>query len=87
MELERSDEFKVWYRRLSEKQKKQVNRKLEFLAADFRHPSLESTKWREPNHYYCKINRGWRLFYDVYPQLYKLISVGSHDIERKESRR
>jgi len=87
VELERSDEFKAWYRRLTEKQQEQVDRKLRFLAQDYRHPSLEATKWADPNHFYCKISRGWRLFYDIYPRHYELISVGPHDIEKTEKRR
>ena len=80
-EIELSESFKRWYRKLPVAVQKKVNKALRLLAENYRHPSLQSKPVEgAPGVYEARIDQEYRLTYERLPgDVIRLRVVGKHD--------
>jgi hypothetical protein len=65
MRIIRTLDFDEAYAEAPDAVQRSADRGLEFLARDFRHPSLRAKPWPEdgPDCYYARLTHGWRFYY------------------------
>ena len=65
MRIFRTSDLEAAYAEAPDAVQRSFDRCIEFLARDFRHPSLRSKPWPEngPNCYYARLTSGWRFYY------------------------
>jgi hypothetical protein len=59
-----------------------VQRALDLLRENPRHPSLRAQRWPGSGFWYARASRDLRLLYDIYEDYYSVLDVGQHDVER-----
>ena len=56
-----------------------VDRKLELLLQDLRHPSLRAKKYDEARDLWqARVNQGWRFYFRIKGDTYQLIDITPH---------
>lgn len=65
MRIRRTADFDTAYADAPEVVRRSFDRRVQFLAENFRHPSLRSSPW--PSHgddcFYARLSMGWRFYY------------------------
>ena len=84
MKIRRSSSFLKDYKKLPEEIKPRVNKKLELLFENPRHPSLRFKKLKGTDKFEIRISKGYRLTLRYQDQILELRRVGTHDLLRKE---
>lgn len=84
MKIRRTDSFLEDYRRLPAETKEQVNKQLEYLIRNPRHPSLRIKKLRGTDKFEIRISKAYRLTFRFADDVLELRRVGTHDILKKE---
>jgi addiction module RelE/StbE family toxin len=80
-----TDRFKKHYKALSEKEKKQIMKKLALLAENPMHPSLRTKRIQGISGFFeCSVNMDIRIiWYYEGDKIIVLLDVGHHDILKK----
>ena len=84
MIIRRTDSFLRDYRALPVSIRDRVDKQLNLLFEDFRHPSLRLKKLKGTNRFEIRISKGYRLTLRFDKGLIELRRVGTHDILRDE---
>ena len=72
------------YRKLPQEIQQTVDRQLEFLLENAKHPSLNVKKMNDPrNIWEGRVTRGYRFTFQIEGDVYILRKVGTHDILKK----
>ena len=77
-----TERFKKHFKRLSDREKRQVKKKLELLAENPFHPSLRTKKIRSDDYVFeCSVNMDIRVtwFYEN-DSIIIIVDIGHHDI-------
>ncbi len=80
-ELESTQRFKTAYSRLPPEIQAKVRKALRLLAANLRHPSLQSKPIRgAPGIYEARVDQNYRMTYERLPgDVVRMRAVGKHD--------
>lgn len=79
-----SKPFRKDYARLPTKIRKKVDRQINTLTIDFRHPSLNVKKMRGKGDYWeARVDYKHRLTFQIHNDIIVLRAVGSHDVLKK----
>jgi mRNA-degrading endonuclease RelE of RelBE toxin-antitoxin system len=84
VKIRRTDSFVKDYRRLPAETKGQVDKQLEYLIRNPRHPSLRIKKLRGTDKFEIRVSKGYRLTFRFADDVLELRRVGTHDILKKE---
>jgi len=80
-----TESFKKDFQELPQEVKLITQKKLEFFANDFRHPSLRVKRMEGLNNIWeGRINDDYRFTFQIDGDIYVLRRIGSHDILKKE---
>jgi mRNA-degrading endonuclease RelE of RelBE toxin-antitoxin system len=72
------------YRKLSQEIQQTVDKQLEFLLENAKHPSLNVKKMNDPrNIWEGRVTSGYRFTFQIEGDVYILRKVGTHDILKK----
>ena len=83
MKLFLTERFRRDYRRLPAFLQDQVDRKLQTLLTNPKHPSLQTKKMQGvPGIWELRVTQGYRITFQIEGESYLLRRVGSHDILR-----
>jgi mRNA interferase RelE/StbE len=75
--------FPRQYRKLPKLVQKKVDRQLQLLAQDIRHPSLRARKMQNTEHIWeCRVDYHYRMTFKFIDNTIILRSVGTHEIYR-----
>ena len=79
MNLRYTDRFEDQYRALPESRKAKLDRQLEFLVENLRHPSLRAKKYDESRGIWqARVDRRYRFYFQIERDTYILLSVIPH---------
>jgi mRNA-degrading endonuclease RelE of RelBE toxin-antitoxin system len=79
MNLRYTDRFEGQYRALAESRKAKIDRQLEFLVENLRHPSLRAKKYDESRGIWqARVDRRYRFYFQIERDTYILLSVIPH---------
>jgi mRNA-degrading endonuclease RelE of RelBE toxin-antitoxin system len=79
MNLRYTDRFEGQYRALPESRKAKIDRQLEFLVENLRHPSLRAKKYDESRGIWqARVDRRYRFYFQIERDTYILLSVIPH---------
>lgn len=79
MRLLLANRFVEQYSALSPPRKKKVDKQLQFLMANLRHPSLRAKKYDEAqNIWQARVDRDYRFYFRVDGDTYQILSVIPH---------
>ena len=84
MKIRRTNSFLKDYKKLPEEIKSRVNKNLERLFENPRHPSLRLKKLKGTDKFEIRISRGYRLTLRYSDQILELRRVGTHDLLKNE---
>ena len=80
MKIFRSDSFKRDYQRLPEKVKRQAEKALHLLVANFSHPSLRAKKIKSrENIWEGRVAKDYRFSFEIRGDTYVLRRIGKHE--------
>ena len=83
MRLHPTERFRRHYLALPESLQQRVDRQLEFLLQNLRHPSLRTKKMEGTDGIWeLRVTKGYRLTFTIQADAYLLRAVGTHDILR-----
>ena len=79
MNLRYTDRFERHYRALPESRKAKIDRQLEFLVENLRHPSLRAKKYDASRGIWqARVDRRYRFYFQIERDTYILLSVIPH---------
>ena len=84
MKIRRTESFVKDYRSLPAAIRGQVDKQLEYLIRNPRHPSLRIKKLRGTDKFEIRVSKGYRLTFRYADDVLELRRVGTHDILKKE---
>jgi mRNA-degrading endonuclease RelE of RelBE toxin-antitoxin system len=83
MKIEFDRSFEKAYRKLPAPIQRKVDKALELLLADFRHPSLQTKKMEgQADIYEARVDINYRVTFKIIGDTYKMRKVGTHDVLR-----
>jgi mRNA-degrading endonuclease RelE of RelBE toxin-antitoxin system len=85
VKIRRTESFRKDYRRLPAEIQAQVDKQLELLIRNPRHPSLRAKRLRGTDKFEIRVSKGYRLTFQFADSVLELRRVGTHDILKKES--
>ena len=81
MKLHYTRSFVRDYQRLPERNKEQVDKQLNYLMNNLRHPSLNLKKLNDPRDIWeGRVSSGYRFTFHIKDDMYILRKVGTHDV-------
>lgn len=84
MKIRRTNSFLKDYKSLPENIQSRVDKQLNLLLKDSRHPSLRLKKLKGTNIFEVRVTKGHRLTFGYHEGILELRRVGTHDLLRKE---
>jgi len=79
MRADYSRQFRRAYRKAPMEIRKKLNKQLDLLIRDLRHPSLRAKKYNEPdNVWQARVDDSWRFYFRIEGDTYYLLDIIPH---------
>jgi mRNA interferase RelE/StbE len=79
MNVHFTERARIQYTQAPTKIRRAFDRKLAFLAANLRHPSLRAKKYNEAGDIWqARITKGWRFYFEIDDNTYTILSITVH---------